>query len=171
MWREKRWLQGIFDPPSYKLVTTCTCIFNGRFRGIVHHGLISSIHDLYALFQWSFHGNFHYGSIPHSRLADAFPLIVFAAMFPLALYGPVTCTRFSNGRFCDTFLITDWLPHSWLLRASTMVVFAALFITVRLPPIFCKYVFCGRFRIHTTKTLPIDFLHKITSHLMPFSRL
>ena len=27
------------------------------------------------------------------------------------------------------------------------------------------------FRIHTTKTLPIDFLYKITAHLTPFSRL
>ena len=27
------------------------------------------------------------------------------------------------------------------------------------------------FRIHTTKTLPIDFLYKITTHLTPFSRL
>ena len=26
-------------------------------------------------------------------------------------------------------------------------------------------------RIHTTKTLPIDFLYKITAHLTPFSRL
>ena len=28
-----------------------------------------------------------------------------------------------------------------------------------------------RLRIHTTKTLPIDFLHKTTAHLTPFSRL
>ena len=26
-------------------------------------------------------------------------------------------------------------------------------------------------RIHTTKTLPIDFLYKIRAHLTPFSRL